>query len=120
MKTIKSFKNYSGIDSSNEISLFEYGLLVRYNKKDNDFHCIYRVNENLFDWGYISESDLNNLINGKDWMNESDINSFLSYVGMDNNQWIDESFVNKLYNLLSYYGYENIFGSAYHSFKISE
>jgi succinate dehydrogenase flavin-adding protein (antitoxin of CptAB toxin-antitoxin module) len=44
------------------------------------------------------------------WFNKE---AFLSWNGMTECDWINMRFVNKLSDLLNYYGYENIFGSSY-------
>jgi len=105
-----------GTDVSNEISLLEYGLLVS-NESHEDgsgsHFCVYRVDEG-FDCGHIYPSDIVSLINGTDWMSEEDIVSFLEYTGCsDKDEFLGLPLVNQISDLLSYYGYENIFGSSY-------
>ena len=116
-------QTFSGIDASNEISLLEYGLLVsdEPNEDGSGTHfCIYRIDENNFDCGHISESEVNGYILGNEFPNENDINSFLSFVGIDKDGWINMQFVSKLYDLLQYFGYENIFGTAYSAMNTDE
>ena len=119
MKTMKlsELKNYSGIDVSNEISLFEYGLLCDVTNLD-DIHCFYGIGSNdgcnydTFDCGNISNQEINDLLD------ELDKSGLLSYVGMPETDWKNSFVISKLHDLLSYFGYENIFGSCYNSFEI--
>lgn len=108
-------KLFQGIDVNDETSLFENGLLASIDvDKDGQHACLYAVSSegNLFDVGYLSEDDLNNKIN-ESWF---DKDGFLSYLGMFESDWLALDFVFKLSDLLSYYGYENIFGNSYGSF----
>jgi hypothetical protein len=107
---------FYGTDADNETSLLEYGLLV-YSDEHEDgsgtHFAVYRIGGNLFGTGHISESDLDNIINGKEWADEKDINSFLSFVGMTREEWLMLPLVMKLSDLISYWGYENIMGTDY-------
>ena len=113
---------FIGIDASLEISLLEYGLIV-----SNEVHedgsgthfCVYKCNGG-YGTGHISEADLNNLINGEDWANEEDINSFLSFVGMSKNDFLQMPLITKLFDLISYWGYENIMGTEYYPMNEKE
>ena len=108
---------YSGIDASNEISLYEYGLLID-DTDINDIHCFYGIGSNngseydTFDCGNISRKEIIDLFY------ELNKSGLLSYCGMTETDWLNMSSVNQLSDLLNYFGYENIFGSAYNSFEI--
>lgn len=107
-----------GVDVDNEISLFEYGLLVTPYDKDgqkDEYFVVYHIGNNNFDTGYKQEYELNNLIKGTDWANQKDINNFLEYVGQTKEEWLKLPFVKKLSDCLSYWGYENVMGTCYHS-----
>jgi len=53
-----------------------------------------------------------------DLLNELDKNGLLSCAGMNESDWLNTSPVNQIYDLLSYFGYLNIFGDSYNTFKI--
>ena len=121
-------KQYYGIDASNNISLLEYGLLVSVDEHEDGsgtHHCVYGIQTNgeeytAFDTGHISEKEVNDLINGEDWMSEKDVNSFLSTCGQSKEDWMENTLACKLHDLLQYYGYENTFGTAYSSITKEE
>jgi len=111
-------KNFYGIDTDNETSLLEYGLLV-YSEKHEDNSgtqfCVYRINEDSFGTGHYSENEINELLKGNEWATNEDINSFLSFVDADNaEQYISNNDIAmKLNDLMQYFGTENIFGTDY-------
>lgn len=119
MKTTKlsDLKNYFGIDASNEISLYEYGLLINDNDINN-IHCYYGIgstdgcNYDTFGTGNISGKEIIDLFN------ELNKPGLLSYCGCNESDWLNLPPVNQLHDLLSYFGYENIFGTSYNSFEI--
>lgn len=116
MKKLSNYSNYSGIDASNEISLFEYGLLCKI--ENNDIQCIYGVgsdngcNYNTFACSWISATEVKQLLN------ELDKLGLLSYIGMSEKNWLESDIITQIHDLLSYFGYENIFGCYHNSFEI--
>ena len=124
MNTIKDFKDYSGPDMDLETSLFEYGLICKHTTKDypDEYHVIAKVGVNLdtFDSGWIRESELDDLMHGRDWMDQKDITNVLNFVGMDIKDWLELFFINKLSDLVSYFGIENFIGPSYGSFQITQ
>jgi len=115
---------FTGVDASNEISLFEYGFICTQDAKDcteqDEYFVVYLCfeseGEQKFDTGFIRESELDSLVKGKDWMDNKDIGNFLEFVGCgDNiNDWLNSTFENKFSDLLSYYGDQNIMGTTYY------
>ena len=125
MKYIKLFeefniktdiKTWEGTDRSLEISLFENGL-VAYQPKDRDFpdewFVLYKISEDAYGTGWIRESELDKIIKGEEWASDEDVESFLSTNGSEKEEWLEMSFIQKMSDLLNYWGYENIMGSEY-------
>lgn len=104
---------FVGIDMSLETSLFEYGIVCQFNESLNEYFCLYKVTEDIFDWGYKSVEDCDKLVNGSEWMSSDDITSFLEFNGTSKEDWLNQPIHQKIHNLYSYYGYENIFGTCY-------
>ena len=112
MTSINEFKNYSGSDANLEISLFEQGLIWKFNEVDSDYHFIYKINDNLFDSGCIGS------IEELDWI---DLKKIMSFTGLSLSEWIDSPLYYQVADIISYYGFECVFGSSYGSeFKIKE
>ena len=107
---------FEGIDRSNEISLLEFGLLVSdqlHEDGSGTRMVIYKKEEDSFGTGHISEKELNRILSGKDWADKKSLKSFYSYVGIIPKDYKKTSFIHKLYDLISYYGYQNIMGTDY-------
>lgn len=115
------FLEWEGMDVSLDISLHEYGFLycktAQCSEEDEYFVLFSLFNadfpdETLFNTGYYCESDFDELIDGKSWASEEEIDRFLSFQGITKEEWKDFSFALKLHDLLSYYGIVNILNSV--------
>ena len=131
-KTINEaeLQGYTGIDASLDISLLEYGLAwvvnEHCNQDKNEYHFIYGIDwvENsemstvdccTFDHGYMTFADFKDML--ESWANED---SFFNSIDSNKAELL-ERFPVSVYDLMSYYGYENVFGSCYwEGFKIAE
>ena len=120
-KNIAEYKYYDGTDADLETSLFEYGLIWIKGAKDheNDYHFIYGVgldsngNYNLFDWGDVA-IDCNP---EKEW-DFVEFDKVAECNGMSKADFLKMPLPLIVESLVSYYGYENIFGSSYYPFTI--
>jgi hypothetical protein len=116
-------ESWEGVDADNETSLFEYGFVAK-QRPDKDYpdewFVLYDAGNNKFDTGHIRETELDNIVLGKEWANEKDIQSLLKFVDSDRESWLQSSFVNKLSDLISYFGVENVMGSSYGGFSKEE
>jgi hypothetical protein len=115
MIKLSELKEYSGTDASKEISLYEYGLLC-VEQHEEELHCYYGVgcddegNYNMFCSGSITKPEIDSMIN-ENWFHK---HVFFSFLGMEEKNWLSsDSYISKLSDLLSYYGFENIMGSNY-------
>jgi hypothetical protein len=122
MKTWKSYKNYTGIDASIEISLFEYGLIWNKNKNcgQDEYYFIYdtylkdKQDNKLFGSSYLSKQDLIDMFDS--WAEKSTI-EYLTMESFDT--WI-ESFPYCVYDMVHYYGTDNVFSTDYNPQPIKE
>ena len=126
-KSLYDYRGFEGIDASLEISLFEYGVICKHTPKDypDEYRVIYGVevdeqgNYNLVDSTWKRESELDNLIQGKEWMSKDAVDSFLRTCGTSLGDWLELSFITKLHDLVSYFGFMDILGSVYYGFEIN-
>ncbi len=116
MDKLSNYDKFHGIDASNEISLFEYGLLVCH-YEDTDYSVVCKYGEQFYT-SFSDENDINGLVLGTDWMSTDGIIDFLSFVGQNRDTWIDNEFVTKLYDLIQYFGPDSVIGSPDHLFDI--
>ena len=112
-------KGYSGTDACLAISLFEYGSAWKEDDKQIEF--IYGIsldgsNYNRFDrCSFDLDLDVRKEF---DW---ADFNEVESFVGLTSEKFDELSLSQKIYDLVSYYGFENVFGSTYcEGFEIKE
>lgn len=112
-----------GVDKDLETSLMEYQFVAKQPaKKDynDEWYVLYKVDEDQFGTGWIRESDLNDIVEKRSWANKKDILSFLDTVDSTINEWLTMPFVNKLSDLISYFGIFNILGDTYHTIDTEE
>ena len=110
---------YSGIDVSIEESLLVYGLVGKQSEKD-EYHFIYRVparteeevNELYFDHGWLTTQDI------QEKLELGGESGLLSFVGMNKKEWLKTDPINQVCDLLSYWGYLEIFGDCYYPLKL--
>ncbi len=120
---LSQLKGCTGTDVDLATSLYEYGLVWKYIKKEDEYRFYYTVireeepNKCKFDWGCVSASI--DFWEEYSWVNDDDKVSFLNFVGMTIDEFNDQELPYKINDLVSYYGYENVFGSCYDGFSIT-
>jgi len=107
-------QGFEGIDASLEISLFEYGIAWR--KLESETLFIYSIGKGSFDRVTVENSvDVE-----KEW-SFADFKALMSSLGMAVEEWRKMPLAQKVSDLVSYYGFENIFGASYwEGFEIHE
>lgn len=105
---------YTGIDKDLECSLFDYGFIALDMPESKELHLFIKVQDIGMEFasiqaGWFSYQDINTVIN-ESWFDKK---SFLSFVGQNENEWLNNSYVCKISDLFSYYGYENFGFSLY-------
>ena len=120
MKLTDFKKYYQGFDASLSISLFEYGFIYSYTDplSKGDLRVWFKVLGKTFDWAdFRKDLDFWKEFN---WIDENSKKGFLSYLGIDEKSFNSEPLENKINWAASYYGYENIYGTAYNPTVITE
>lgn len=121
-------QNWQGTDVSLATSLHEYGFIACKNEhcEENQLFVLYKTyykddeGKDLFDTCYISETELNDLVLEKDWIDAGDINNFLSTFGMTVSEWMELPFTMKISDMKDYWGNENIFGTPYGAIPLEQ
>jgi hypothetical protein len=122
MKKLTDYEGYTGTDASLEVSLFEYGLIWAQGLEghEKDYHFIYGVdvdgegNYNLFDWADIPvDCDPEKEWDFVEW------DKVAEFAGYKNKaEFLKQSIPMIVFDLIAYYGCDNVFGSSYYPFKI--
>ena len=108
MKDISEFKHYEGTDASNTTSLLEYGMLWKVT--DTGFEFVHEASvPGQYAITHLTAEEMT--FENFSWMSEEDINS---YTGGQAPQGTPTF----IYDLVSYHGVENIFGSPGPGFKV--
>ena len=119
MKKLSDYNDYEGTDASLEIALYEYGLIWKIvNEDEDEYQFVYGVDNdgcdyNKFDWANMTMGDWVELLN-ESWVDIEAIEDFAD----TSKQYLIDSFPRMVDVLVSYYGYENVFGSSYYPFEI--
>ena len=114
MKNITDKIAITGVDANLETSLKEYGLA--WHKTESEIVFIYGISHNGNDFTSFGKCSFDlsvNLVDEFNWINESDWQSFASFIGIDANEIKELPIEELIHSLVSYYGTENIFGSSY-------
>lgn len=112
MKTIKDynlnevFKDFEGVDVCIETSLLEYGLIWTDKAEDceeGELFFIANLGDGIhYDSGYVSHGDL-------DWTYDDE--SFFSFLGLSLEEWMKTDLGHKVYDVVNYYGAQELFRS---------
>jgi hypothetical protein len=113
--------DYRGIDADLETSLFEYGFIALDIPETRELQLIicsqhYQENFKRIITGWFSYQDIDSSIN-ESWFHKE---HFFSFLGCNESEWLNQSYIMKIYDLFSYYGFENFGFSFYNSFSLLE
>jgi len=117
-------QGFQGGDACLAISLFEYGFAWRL-LDDGEVLFIYGIRNNNSDYDRFDRCSIKPCDPKVEW-NWADFPGVAECIGLDIDEWLDDSdkmprFTDVVSDLISYYGYENVFGSSYwEGFAIAE
>lgn len=110
---------YEGsVDCNLETSLFEYGL-IHLEHGNGAYTIVYGVemedDEYInFDTANFDDDDLKDILEAS-WC---DVAAVARCCGQTKDFWLNQPFMSKVHDLISYYGRENVFGSSYYPYEI--
>ncbi len=107
----KNTTTWHGTDISKSISLFEYGLLVRYVPKERCWQCIYRSGANSFSFGWMDDKTLEETLTKDITLEDREL--FLKTHNMAWEQWIERPIANRIGDFITYFGADKLFGIGY-------
>ena len=107
-------EEWLGVDVDLGISLRDYGFIVQTTMFGDEHFVLYQINDGWYGTGYIGHSQINSLIDGDDWASAKSIDNLLEYGDVTTREDFKNLYiVHQLSLLLSYFGYQNIFGEEY-------
>lgn len=108
--------DWMGTDVNLMTSLEEYGFVATVNEnctEEGEHFVITKCGEQSYNYGYVTESSLDRLINLEEWAKEEDIEGLLSSCGCSKEEWLKKSFVNKFSDIITYFhGADDIMGTS--------
>ena len=110
---------YIGTDACLATSLFEYGLAWKEEEKQIEF--IYGMGFTFTDYNRFDRCSFDLDLDVRKEFDWADFNEVESFVGLTSQEFDRLPLPQKISDLVSYYGFENIFGSSYwEGFEIQE
>jgi hypothetical protein len=119
MNKIFNINHFETLDNDLNVSLEKYGLVVR-NERSDEYLCYYKVNDLNYDYGFIRESELNELLDLKLWINEESRNKFLEFCDQKLEDYKKLPFIHKLFGMLNYFKVEEIMGKCFDPMTVSD
>jgi hypothetical protein len=101
---------FEGIDGDYEYSLKKHGFICR-NEKSDQYLCFYKIDDDKYEYGFVNESELDDIVSLKSWMEESRLNDFLKYCGLNGDKFKKLPFSSKAYSMIQYFGHRDIMGT---------
>jgi len=110
---------YIGTDACLAISLFEYGLAWK--EEENQIEFIYGIGMEDCDYNRFDRGSFDLGLDVRKEFDWADFNEVESFIGLTSQEFDALPLPQKISDLVSYYGFENIFGSRYwEGFEIQE
>ena len=112
-------KGYIGTDACLATSLFEYGLAWK--EEENQIEFIYGIGMEDCDHNRFDRCSFDLDLDVRKEFDWADFDEVESFIGSTSQEFDRLPLPQKIYDLVSYYGFENIFGSSYwEGFEIQE
>ena len=107
---MSEYINYMHFGDSTKQSLQDYGMICRKERSD-EFYFVYKVNDS-YEEGFITETEINEFMNGKSGYSFTQINEFLDTIKQDSAEFSNLNILGKVYKLSKFFGVETILGKA--------
>lgn len=113
MQVVKRNINWHGVDVKKSISLFEYGLLLRWKPKQKSWQCVYLSNQETkrYSYGWIDNETLDEIFT-KGWGTKH-LKSFMDFCGHYWEDWKELPMCHRLSDFIDYFGCDEIFSTDF-------
>lgn len=108
-----------GLEEEIETSLKNKGIICK-NERSDEYFCLYKKENNFYDYSFLYESEIVELLEGKSWLCKIQVNSFLNFCGLNLEDFYKLNFVYKVYSLIQYFGTEDIMGKSFNDLTFQE
>lgn len=114
-----NINHFETLDNNLNVALEKYGLAVR-NERADEYLCYYKVKDYIYDYGFIRESELDELLDLKLWIDEESRNKFLEFCDQKLEDYKKLPFIHKLFGMLKYFKVEDIMGKCFDPMTLTE
>lgn len=108
-------RTFHGSDSNKVISLFEYGLLMRWKPNEQSWQCIYRSEcppgTIRYSYSWTDEKTLDEIFT-EGW-GVKHLESFMNFIGSSWEEWKELTMCQRVSDFISYFGCMELFGTDY-------
>ena len=102
---------FVGIDKNPTVSLKQYGIVSR-NEKSDQHLCVYKINDFSYDYSFLYESEIKDLLELKSWVEVEKRDGFLAYCGRTLENFLELPFAYKVFSMIQFFGLESIMGKS--------
>lgn len=104
--------DFIGLDDDLSVSLDKYGIICR-NERSDEYMCVYKKNDLYYDYAYICESELHDLLDLKSWMDKKTKKQFLEFCGQKVEDVKKLPFIHKLFSMIQFFGAADFMGVSF-------
>lgn len=114
--------NYYGFDTIDEAtiedSLRKHRLIVQ-NFKSDLYYCLYE-DRGSYEYCFLCESDIKDLLNSKSWLTKTDLNKFFNDIEIEKSVFMKLPFIYQIKSLMEYFKTEDIMCKKTHYMTFDE
>jgi hypothetical protein len=111
--------DFIGLDTDLSVSLEKYGIICR-NERSDEYMCFYKKNDLYYDYAFIYESELHDLLDLKSWIDKKTKNEFLEFCGQKVEDVKKLPFVHKLFSMIQFFGVKDIMGESFECLTLKD
>ena len=104
--------DFIGLDDDLSVSLNKYGILCR-NERSDEYMCFYKKNDLYYDYAFICESELHDLLDLKSWIDKKTRKEFLEFCGQKVEDVKKLPFIHKLFSMIQFFGVADLMGTSF-------
>lgn len=111
---------FNGVNNMDGVeSIQKLGFSCR-NEKSDEYLCVYKIDNSNYEYGFLRESEIHELLNGESWMTKEDISGFFKRIELDKKSFLSLDFPHKAYTLLNNFPIHDIMGKSVDPMSLQE
>jgi hypothetical protein len=110
---------FIGVDKDIKLSLEKYGVICR-NERSDEYMCFFKVNDLHYDHNLICESELDDFLSLKSWIDTKTRKQYLEFCNQSLEDVKKLPFVHKLFSMIQFFGVQDIMGKTIDPLTLTE